>query len=134
MRKGLGLRRDNRVSDDCPMPRLGQIPAHGGESWHFAVDNGQGNRAHAKAYRETGSGNRGEDVRPIPESMLRAHSQRDRRKKQTATRLKGKNTKRLMMLGVGWSDGFAARTEVADGVTSIYIFGQVPRGLKIIIR
>ena len=45
-----------------------------------------------------------------------------------------KNMKRLMMLGVGWSDGFAARTEVADGVTSIYIFGQVPRGLKIIIR
>lgn len=27
-----------------------------------------------------------------------------------------------------WSDGFAARTEVADGVTCIYIFGQVPRG------
>ena len=27
-----------------------------------------------------------------------------------------------------WSDGFAARTEVADGVTGIYIFGQVPRG------
>ena len=39
-----------------------------------------------------------------------------------------------MMLGVGWNDGELARTEVAVGVTIICNFGQVPRGLKIMIR